>query len=106
MLLFSLRLARPYWRWLLIVAFAMVVETIMTLASPWPLKIVLDSVLDAQPVRGWWEWATGPQPGPLALLTVAAIATVAIALLQAGSAYLAGSSSGSRKSETSSLLET
>jgi subfamily B ATP-binding cassette protein MsbA len=88
-LLFSLRLARPYWRWLLIVAVAMVVETLMALASPWPLKIVLDSVLDARPVPAWWAWATGPQPGPLALLNVAAVATIAIALLQAGSAYLA-----------------
>jgi subfamily B ATP-binding cassette protein MsbA len=88
-LLFALRLVRPYWRWLAIVALAMIVETIMTLASPWPLKIVLDSVLDAQPVPAWWAWATGPQPSPLVLLNVAAAATVAIALLQAGSAYLA-----------------
>ena len=89
MLRFSLRLVHPYWRWLAIVAFAMAVETIMTLASPWPLKIVLDSVLDARPVPTWWAWVTGPQPTPLVLLNVAAVATVAIALLQAGSAYLA-----------------
>jgi ABC-type multidrug transport system fused ATPase/permease subunit len=88
-LLFSLRLVRPYWRWLAIVTFAMVVETIMTLASPWPLKIVLDSVLDSRPLPGWWTWITGPQPGPLALLNVAAGATIVIALLQAGSAYIA-----------------
>jgi subfamily B ATP-binding cassette protein MsbA len=88
-LAFSLRLIRPYWRWLIIVAAAMLIETAMTLASPWPLKIVLDSVLDARPVPAWWHWLTGPAPDRLVLLNVAAIVTVAIALLQAGSAYLA-----------------
>ena len=48
MLAFSLRLVRPYWKWLLIVAVAMLVETAMGLASPWPLKIVLDSVFDSE----------------------------------------------------------
>ena len=39
-----MRLVRPYWTWLLAVVGAMLVETAMGLASPWPLKIVLDSV--------------------------------------------------------------
>lgn len=46
---FSLRLVRPYWRWLLVVAVAMGVETLMSLAQPWPLKIVLDSVFGSEP---------------------------------------------------------
>ena len=48
MLRFSIRLVRPYWRWLIVVAVAMLVETAMGLASPWPLKIVLDSVFDGR----------------------------------------------------------
>jgi hypothetical protein len=47
---FAVRLVRPYWTWLLIVAAAMLVDTAMGLASPWPLKVVLDSVFDAKPM--------------------------------------------------------
>ena len=50
MIPFALRLVRPYWRWLLIVAAAMAVDIAMGLASPWPLKIVLDSVFDSKPM--------------------------------------------------------
>ncbi|MHB1328101.1 MAG: ABC transporter ATP-binding protein [Gemmatimonadales bacterium] len=70
-------------------ALALLVETAMSLASPWPLKIVLDSVLDGRPVPPSWHWITGPEPSRLMLLNFAAGATVVIALLQAGSAYLA-----------------
>ncbi|MEO7271794.1 MAG: hypothetical protein ABIX28_26390 [Vicinamibacterales bacterium] len=48
MIPFALRLVRPYWKWLLIVVVAMIIDTAMGLASPWPLKIVLASVFDAQ----------------------------------------------------------
>ncbi len=67
----------------------MLVETAAGLAAPWPLKIVLDSVLGTAPVPASWQGLTGAHPARLALLNLAAIATVAIALLQAGSAYLA-----------------
>ncbi len=86
---FSLRLVRPYSTWLLIVSGAMLVETAMSLAAPWPLKIVLDSVLDAAPPPVSWQWLTGAAPDRFMLLNMAAVATVLIALLQAGSAYLA-----------------
>ena len=89
MFAFSVRLVRPYWTWLVIVVAAMLTETAMTLAAPWPLKIVLDSVLDARPVPASWLWLTGVAPDRLSLLNVAAIATVVIAVLQACSAYLA-----------------
>ena len=81
-------LVRPYSRWLLIVIGAMLVETAMGLASPWPLKIVLDSVLDGKPMPAAVGWFVGEPLDRLARLNVAVIATVAIALLQAGTAYL------------------
>jgi subfamily B ATP-binding cassette protein MsbA len=88
-LAYSLRLVRPYWTRLTIVIAALLVETATGLASPWPLKIVLDSVFDARPVPQSWQWLTGPGPDRLLLLNLAAGATVIIALLQAGTAYLA-----------------
>src|SRR5262249_9133773 len=33
---------RPYYRWLAIILFAMIVESAMVLAAPWPLKLVID----------------------------------------------------------------
>jgi ABC-type multidrug transport system fused ATPase/permease subunit len=86
---FAARLVRPHWRLLIVVAAAMLVETAMSLAAPWPLKIVLDSVLDGQPVPGGLSWLAGDAPDRLSLLNVAAVGTVAIALLQAVSAYAA-----------------
>lgn len=88
MLKFSLTLVRPYKKWLFIVIVAMLVETTMSLAAPWPLTIVLDSVLDGRPLPGAFAWLVGNDPGQLYKLNVAVIATVVIALLQAGSSYL------------------
>jgi ABC-type multidrug transport system fused ATPase/permease subunit len=88
MFVFAARLVRPYWKWLLIVLGAMLVETAMSLASPWPLKIVLDSVFDSQPLPAAFAWLTGQPHDRTSLLNIAVFATIAIALLQAGSAYL------------------
>jgi ABC-type multidrug transport system fused ATPase/permease subunit len=88
MVRFAVSLVRPYWKWLLIVLGAMLVETAMGLASPWPLKIVLDSVFDAKPMPAVFAWFGGEDVDRLARLNVAAVSTIAIALLQALSAYL------------------
>lgn len=88
MIAFASRLVRPYWKWLLIVMAAMLIETVTTLASPWPLKIVLDSVFDGRPMPSALSWLAGGNADRLTLLNVAAIGTVVIALLQAVSAYL------------------
>ena len=88
MLRFSFLLVRPYWRWVLVVAVAMIVETIMSLAQPWPLKIVLDSVFGSEPAPAFIRRFTGDGTGPLTLLNIAVAGTVIIALLQAANAYL------------------
>lgn len=85
---FSLRLVRPYWRWLLVVAVAMGVETLMSLAQPWPLKIVLDSVFGSEPAPALLVPLVGEGADALTLLNLAVGSTVVIALLQAANAYL------------------
>jgi ABC-type multidrug transport system fused ATPase/permease subunit len=87
-LTFALRLIRPYWRWLVVVLVTMLVETAMSLASPWPLKIVLDSVLGSQPVPAALTWLGDRSQDRLSLLNVVVAATVVIAVLQAASAYI------------------
>jgi len=88
MIPFAMRLVRPYVKWLFIVGAAMVVEMAMGLASPWPLKIVLDSVFDVKPMPAAFAWLAGGNSDRLAHLNAAVILTVVIALLQAASSYV------------------
>jgi subfamily B ATP-binding cassette protein MsbA len=85
---FSLALIRPYWKTLVVVLLAMLVETAMSLAAPWPLKIVLDSVIDSRPLPEALTWLIRDSENRLSILNLTVVATVIIALLQAGAAYL------------------
>jgi len=51
-----LQLLQPYRGWLIIVFAAMLVETAMSLAAPWPLKIIIDSVVGPHNLPEWLEW--------------------------------------------------
>ena len=53
-------LLRPYRGWLTVIFIAMIVETAMSLAGPWPLKIVLDSVIGHHPMPHWVTRMVGP----------------------------------------------
>lgn len=87
-LAFTLTLVRPYWKWIVVVLLAMLIETAMILASPWPVKIVLDSVFDSRPLPGILTWLLGNSSNRFAILNATVGATVAIALLQAVAAYV------------------
>ncbi len=67
----------------------MVVETLMSLAGPWPLKIVLDHVFGSHAMPQWFsgisEWLGG---GKTSILHFAAILVIAIAILDAVSTYI------------------
>ncbi len=66
---FVASLAAPYKATLLVVLAAMCFETLASLAAPWPLKIVIDSVSRA-PLPAAWRWQ--------ALLAAAAVVAIAI----------------------------
>ena len=57
---FVAMLARPYRAWLVIILLAMLAETLTALAVPWPLKVVIDSVIGGDPVPGWAISLGGP----------------------------------------------
>src|SRR5579862_5268681 len=80
-------LIRPY-RWMLMAVFcSMIVETAMSLAGPWPLKVVLDNVVGSQRLPTWLaSYAPGTAPERIAIW--AAVFTVVIAAIGAGAAYL------------------
>ena len=84
MFAFAVSLIRPYWNRMAALFAAMLVETAMGLATLWPLSIVLDSVFDTRPLARGVSWLMGSARTPMG----AAIATLAIALLQAVSSYL------------------
>ena len=57
-------LIRPYRAWLIIVFAAMMVETLMSLAAPWPLKMVLDNALGNAPAAGVARMGARPRHRP------------------------------------------
>ena len=83
-------LVRPYTGRLVIVLVAMLIETAMSLASPWPLKVVIDSVLGSHPLpewlRGLKDISVGDSKAGLALL--AGIGVVLIAVVGAIATYI------------------
>jgi ABC-type multidrug transport system fused ATPase/permease subunit len=83
-------LVRPYTGGLVIVLVAMLIETAMSLASPWPLKVVIDSVLGSHPLPEWLQGlkdiSVGDSRAGLALL--AGIGVVLIAVVGAIATYI------------------
>jgi subfamily B ATP-binding cassette protein MsbA len=91
MLEFVGRLMRPYRGTLLVILSAMFVETVMNLAGPWPLKIILDNVVEDHKLAPWLRHIIGPLLDSGARLHVAALAAmafVAIAMLGAAASYI------------------
>src|SRR5215831_11301811 len=85
-----LRLLRPYRGWLLIVFIAMLFEIVMSLAAPWPLKLILDDALGKHRLPDWLAWAHdygfGRNTEGVALF--AGIATLLIAVFGAIATYI------------------
>jgi ABC-type multidrug transport system fused ATPase/permease subunit len=84
-------LVRPYRGSLLIILLAMLVETAMSLATPWPLKIIIDNVVGHHKMSPWLAdllhpWMDGHHQMHIAAL--AAVAYVLIALLGAIATYI------------------
>jgi len=83
-------LIRPYRFWVIIVFAAMMVETLMSLAAPWPLKIVLDNALGHHKLPEWLEWVhdLGIDRDTMGLALFAGLATIVFAALDAIADYI------------------
>jgi ABC-type multidrug transport system fused ATPase/permease subunit len=91
MLGFIRGLVRPYRGTLSVILLAMLVETAMTLATPWPLKVVLDNVVEDHRLTPWLRHIIGPMLDSGARLHVAALAAMAfvtIAMIGAVASYV------------------
>ena len=56
---FVLGLVQPYRKWLIVVFIAMLIETAMSIAAPWPLKIILDNVVGKHKLPEFPDLAAG-----------------------------------------------
>lgn len=83
-------LVRPYHGWLIIVFAAMLIETAMSIAAPWPLKIIIDNVVGNHKLPDFLLWLRDFSFGEhtLALAGVAAAGTVLIAVIGAIAGYI------------------
>jgi ABC-type multidrug transport system fused ATPase/permease subunit len=91
MLAFINGLVRPYRRTLAVIFLAMLLETVMSLAAPWPLKIILDSVVNNHKLAPWLHRLVGPLIENHHRLHVAALASVAfilIAIIGSAASYI------------------
>ena len=85
-------LLRPYRGSLAMILVAMLVQSTMTLAAPWPLKIVIDNVVVGQKLDRWLARLIEPilvHAHRAHLAEVAALAVILIAILNAVASYTA-----------------
>jgi ABC-type multidrug transport system fused ATPase/permease subunit len=83
-------LLRPYRRGLAIILGATLVSMVMSLAAPWPLKVILDDVVSHRP-PSWIVWLL-PMVGGTSKAHIAAaagIVTVMIGVVSGGAFYVA-----------------
>ncbi|WP_458317814.1 ABC transporter ATP-binding protein [Mycolicibacterium brisbanense] len=78
-------------RLLYVIGGATIVSMAMTLAAPWPLKIVLDNVVGSNPPPAWIAWLVPMMGGheKAHIAAAAGVATVAIALVTGAAFYVA-----------------
>jgi subfamily B ATP-binding cassette protein MsbA len=91
MLRFVGGLLRPYRGTLAVILLAMLVETAMSLAAPWPLKVILDNVVEDHRLAPWLRDMIGPMLNSGARLHVAfvvSLAFIAIAVAQSVASYI------------------
>src|ERR1700744_281762 len=84
-------LLRPDRGWLAIVFVAMLVEIAMSLAAPWPLKLVIDDALGNHHLPHWLAWAheyAGFSKHTLGVALFAGVATLAMAVIGAIASYI------------------
>ncbi|HEY6372612.1 MAG TPA: ABC transporter ATP-binding protein [Candidatus Sulfotelmatobacter sp.] len=92
MLRLILSLVRPYRGTLVVILLAMVVQTVMSVAGPWPLKIILDNVVGSHKLAPWLVDLLHPVLGrgsKMQIAVAASMGVLLIALVGAVASYVA-----------------
>jgi ATP-binding cassette, subfamily B, bacterial len=84
-----LELLRPHWKILSLALLAVFGETATDLLEPWPLKIIVDNLLQSKPLPPWLTGILSHMTGQnkFAVLNFAVLAVAVIAIVGAVSAY-------------------
>src|SRR5271167_3291 len=88
------QLVRPYRGTLVVILLAMLVETVMSLAGPWPLKVILDNVVGSHHFPQWFDrfvgssWSTAFAHSKMEIAALAALTAVLIAVLGSIASYI------------------
>src|ERR1700732_362757 len=84
------RLIRPYWKSLVLAFIAVLGETLSDVLEPWPIKVVIDNILQSKALPGWLGGAVTALFGDnsYAIVNFAVAAVAVIAVVGAVSAYV------------------
>jgi ABC-type multidrug transport system fused ATPase/permease subunit len=87
---FVLELIRPYRSQLIIVFVAMLVQTGVSLAAPWPIKVVIDNVVGNHRLADWLAWVHDLPVAQtkMGLAAVAALTVIVLAVIGAAASYV------------------
>src|SRR6185312_12162739 len=82
-ILWAISLAKPYRKMVVIILLAMLLEALIGLAIPWPLKIIIDNVVGNHPLPHWLHWLNliFPKENVKQMAAVAAISYIVITAL-------------------------
>ncbi len=83
-------LLRPYRGWVAVIFAAMLAQTAMSIAAPWPLKIIIDNVVGSHQPPAWLDWLRFVDLGgdKLELALAAGLAVLLIALVGGIAGYV------------------
>jgi len=84
-----LELLRPHWKALSLALLAVIGETVTDLLEPWPLKIIVDNLLQSKPLPPWLTAIVSQMVGhnKFAVLNFAVLSVAVIAMVGAVSSY-------------------
>ena len=85
-----IRLIKPHWKELTLAFVAILGETFSDVLEPWPIKIVIDNILQSKKLPGWLDGFVSGTFGQnkLAILNFAVAAVAGIAVIGAVSSYV------------------
>jgi len=83
-------LLRPHWKALALAFIAVLGETLSDVLEPWPIKVVIDNILQSKKLPDWLAGFVSHTFGheKLPILNFAVVAVVAIAVVGATSSYV------------------
>ena len=90
LMIWAVGLSRPYRKWVVFILIAMLIEAVMSVATPWPLKIIIDDVVGhgSLPLRLQWLNYLFPLNSKVAMAAVVAIGFVLINALGSLAGYV------------------